>query len=317
MPRTFRILSLDGGGVKGVFTAAFLTEIERMSGMSVADHFDLIAGTSTGGIIALGLGVGISASALLDFYLSNGNLIFPSVGIGVRFWRNLRWAVCGKHHSEQLKTALETAFGDKKVTDSRTRLVIPAFNATNGRATVFKTAHCDDLKQDYLERCVDVALATSAAPTFLPGHTFADGRSYLDGGVWANNPMLVGILEAVTKLQCPAADIDVLSIGTTEEAFHIDHGLRRRGGYLKWRSRLISLYMQAQTDSIINQSTLLLRVAPYRVSPTVVPSRFRMDDARQMSELKALGLDCARREETVISARFLNGAAARFVPNHR
>ena len=235
MPRTFRILSLDGGGIKGVFTAAFLGEIERMAGVRIADYFDLIAGTSTGGIIALGLGVGLSASELLDFYLSNGNAIFPSVGIGVRLWRNLRWAVRGKHDSEQLKKALVSVFDDKKLGDSSTRLVIPAFDATNGRAIVFKTAHCHDLKQDHLARCVDVALATSAAPTYLPVHEFPDGRSYLDGGVWANNPMLVGILEAVTKLQCPATTIDVLSIGTTEEPFHVDQRLRKSGGFLKWR----------------------------------------------------------------------------------
>ena len=288
-----------------------------MARVRIADYFDLIAGTSTGGIIALGLGVGIPAAQLLNFYLSNGSAIFPSVGIGMRFWRDLRWAVCGKHQSEPLKVALESAFGDKTLSDSHTRLVIPAFNATNGRATVFKTAHCDDLKQDYLERCVDVALATSAAPTFLPGHDFADGRSYLDGGVWANNPMLVGILEAITKLQSSATSIDVLSIGTTEEAFHIDRGLRKHGGFLKWRGRLVSLYMQAQADSIMNQTTLLLGIAPYRVSQTVIPSRFGMDDSRQMSELRALGLDCARREETYISARFLNGVAAPFTPNHR
>jgi len=316
MPRTFRILSLDGGGIKGVFTAAFLAEIEKMAGVRMADYFDLIAGTSTGGIIALGLGIGLSASQLLDFYLLNGNAIFPSVGIGVRFWREIRWALSGKHDSIQLKSALGSAFGDKKLSDSRTRLVIPAFNATNGRATVFKTAHGDDLKKDHLERCVDVALATSAAPTILPGHDFADGRSYLDGGVWANNPMLVGILEAITRLQQPAASVDVLSIGTTEEAFHVDQGLRKGAGFLKWFRQLVPLFMQAQADSVMNQSTLLLGVAPYRVSPMVVPSRFGMDDARQMSDLRALGFDCARREETSISARFFGEVVTPFTPCH-
>ena len=88
--KAFRILSLDGGGIKGVFTAAFLAELERMSGSRVADHFDLIAGTSTGGIIALGLGLRIPACKLLDLYISNGPAIFPSVGLRVRFWSRIK-----------------------------------------------------------------------------------------------------------------------------------------------------------------------------------------------------------------------------------
>ena len=155
--KPFRILSLDGGGIKGVFTAAFLAEIERMTGKHLTDYFDLIAGTSTGAIIAIGLGIGLSGSELLSFYVSNGTTIFPSVGLIDRFRGGFRWLVGGKHDPRPLRNALESAFGDKKLSDSRSRLVIPAFNAVDGSITVFKTAHCERFKQDYLRSCVDVA----------------------------------------------------------------------------------------------------------------------------------------------------------------
>ncbi|MBS1827738.1 MAG: patatin-like phospholipase family protein [Acidobacteria bacterium] len=310
----FRILSLDGGGIKGVFTAAFLSEIERMTGKRISDYFDLITGTSTGGIIAISLGLGLPASRILDFYLNHGPTIFPSVGFHTRSWLMLRWLVCGKHDPAPLKTALHEVFSDRKLGHSHTRLVIPAFNILDGSVALFKTAHCDRFKQDYLRSCVDVALATAAAPTFLPPHDVGDGRLYLDGGVWANNPVLVGVLEAIANLTHRADEVDVLSIGTTEEPFHVQHKLRKKGGAWNWKTRLAALFMQAQADGAIKQAAILLGTAPHRVSPIVQGARFSLDDARQISDLHGLGIDRARHEEKYISDRFLYRVAAPFTP---
>jgi hypothetical protein len=149
-------------------------------------------------------------------------------------------------------------FGEKKLGHARTRLVIPAFNVIDGSAALFKTAHCARFKQDYLRSCVDVALATSAAPTFLPAHELDDGRAYLDGGLWANNPMLVGVLEAIVNCGQEASGIDVLNVGTTDEAFHVPLTHRRRGGVLRWVKGLPMLFMQAQSDAVLKQATILL-----------------------------------------------------------
>ena len=314
--RRFRILALDGGGIKGVFTAAFLSEIERMTGKGVADYFDLITGTSTGGIIAIGLGLGLPADQILTFYLKHGPNIFPSVGVHVRGWRWLRWLTCGKHKAEPLEAALREVFGEKKLGHARTRLVIPAFNVIDGSAALFKTAHCERFKQDYLRSCVDVALATSAAPTFLPAHELDDGRAYLDGGLWANNPMLVGVLEAIVNCGQEASGIDVLNVGTTDEAFHVPLTQRRRGGVLRWVKGLPPLFMQAQSDAVLKQATILLGEKPYRVSPSVRPSRFSLDDARLISDLRGLGVDCARHHEQYLSPRFLKERAEPLVPFH-
>src|SRR6188474_3067968 len=94
--RRFRILALDGGGIKGTFTAAVLSEWERSTGLRIAEHFDLIAGTSTGGILAIGLGIGLSAAELLDFYERRGPVIFPTTGFGRKFWRSVHQVVSPK-----------------------------------------------------------------------------------------------------------------------------------------------------------------------------------------------------------------------------
>jgi predicted acylesterase/phospholipase RssA len=312
----FRVLALDGGGIKGVFTAALLAELERMTGKRVAEHFELITGTSTGGIVAIALAVGIPAGEILRFYVEHGPEIFPSVGLHVRLRHQIRWMLSGKHDARPLKQALASVFGSRRIGEARTRLVVPAFNVVDGSIMLFKTAHCARFRQDYLRSCIDVALATSAAPTFLPAHDIGDGRVYLDGGLWANNPILVGVLDAIVNCGQQANDVDVLNIGTTEEAFHVPEELRRRGGALKWISRLASLFMQAQSDAVLKQATILLERKPYRISPSVRPSRFRLDDARRISDLQALGIDCARHHEQYVSPRFLTQQAEPLVPFH-
>ncbi|HTE91351.1 MAG TPA: patatin-like phospholipase family protein, partial [Terriglobales bacterium] len=129
----FRILSIDGGGIKGVFPAAFLASIEEtLGGMPVSSFFDLIAGTSTGGIIALALGLGLRANEVLEFYIRYGPSIFPRTSP----WWVLRPT---KYDAEPLRTALGEIFGSRLLGASKYRLLIPSFNATTGRIHIFKT----------------------------------------------------------------------------------------------------------------------------------------------------------------------------------
>ena len=141
MRRRRRILALDGGGIKGVLAAAFLDTVETATGKRIADHFDLVAGTSTGGIIALGLGLGLSAREIVEFYVREGPRIFDHADAidakGVtqawvaklRAWRRrgqrLAWP---KYEPDALRVALTTAFGSRTLGDSRLRLVIPAYH---------------------------------------------------------------------------------------------------------------------------------------------------------------------------------------------
>jgi hypothetical protein len=165
--KPFRILSIDGGGIKGVFPAAFLAALERTAGFRVLDHVDLITGTSTGGIVALGLGMGFTAEQMLSFYREHGPRIFPSNRWLWR-WRRLTSIVRRRYDQGALRAALEETFGDRKFGDARTKLIIPAISATTGDVYIYKTPHYPRYVTDLHERAVDVALATAAAPTYFP-----------------------------------------------------------------------------------------------------------------------------------------------------
>src|SRR5277367_2205950 len=145
----FRILSLDGGGIKGTFTASVVANLEKMLGSPFAQHFDLITGTSTGGIIALALGIGLSGNEILDFYLKKGPQIFPSTGMPERLRHTMRHLVRPKHSSEILRNHLVEVFGEKVLGESCSRLVIPCFDCNAGRVQLFKTAHNHRFVQDY------------------------------------------------------------------------------------------------------------------------------------------------------------------------
>ena len=160
---TLRILSLCGGGLSGAFSAAFLRDLERNSGKRLVDHFDLITGTSTGGIIALGLGLGISASQLYDFYRDKGSTIFPQ-----SITKGLRWLHRSKYSSDALQRELQSVFGDRLLSESEVPLVIPSFNLGMNQVRLFKTRHNDRFEIDHKIPAWKIARATSAAPTYLP-----------------------------------------------------------------------------------------------------------------------------------------------------
>ena len=162
-----KVLAIDGGGVRGVLPASFIAAVEEQVDGSVAEYFDLIVGTSTGGIIALGLGAGLSAADIRDFYLERGPRIFR----GRRILRRARHWATAKYDPRRLRAELEEVFGDKRIGESKTRLVIPSMDVNSGRVRLWKTAHNVRLVQDYRQRMVDAAMATSAAPTFFPRRT--------------------------------------------------------------------------------------------------------------------------------------------------
>ncbi len=120
----FKILSLDGGGMRGVFSAAFLCALEEELGKRTADYFDLVVGTSTGGIIGIALGLGISAKEILDFYVSEGKHIFGNNGFVQRAIKGIRGLVSPRHDVRHLENALRNHFGDKRLGHSRARTIL-------------------------------------------------------------------------------------------------------------------------------------------------------------------------------------------------
>src|SRR5690606_6757446 len=186
-------------------------------GAPLAQYFDMIAGTSTGGIIALGLGLGIPTAEIKGFYHDDGRKIFPPlpggwIGRVRRFLRSLNGP---KLVHEELEEALKRRFTDHLLGDSMTRLVIPAFMMPKTEIAVFKTDHHRDFRNDHATPMWKVARATSAAPTYLKGLEHEEsGRIFIDGGVWANNPIMVALVDAITAYAIGFDQVAICSIAT-------------------------------------------------------------------------------------------------------
>lgn len=309
----FRILSLDGGGIRGAYSASVLKEIEEGTGKRIVDYFDLVAGTSTGGIIAIALGLGLSATEILEFYRKRGPAIFPSTGVHQRVLAKLRRVVRSKFEPDALNSALTEVFGDKLLGDSSCRLLIPSYDAVAGEVHVFKTRHDARVLQDHKRRAAEVARATSAAPTYLPLFHSTWGQQFLDGGVWANCPSALAVLEAVAVLGVPLEAIQLLSIGTTTEAFSIQKRAEG-GGLMHYRGSIIDLLQQAQFVGSWAQTQLLLRRRGHRISHIVPAKRFSLDDARDVEDLIAYGVFDGRHEAGNVNSTFLDTPAPRFTP---
>lgn len=287
MIERFQILSLDGGGIKGLFSAAVLAHIEEDCGINIVDHFDLITGTSTGGIIALGLGLGMRPIDIVRFYVEKGPAIFPQQNMPERCWRWLRGWLCNKYDNNPLKSAVQESFGESVLLgESKKRLIIPSYSLGDDDVYLFKTPHHKRIRRDYKVPAWKVALATSAAPTFFPSFRDVDNVRLVDGGVWANNPTLVGIAEAVSMLDVPLGAIRVLSLGTTDEVKN--HNLKLdSGGIWQWKRAAIDVIMRGQSIGAYTQTLHLLgKDNVVRVDPKVPDSLFKLD---KLSEEGLLG----------------------------
>lgn len=318
----FRILSLDGGGIKGAFTASVLATLEEDTEKSVLDYFDLITGTSTGGILAIGLGLGLSARKICEFYVEKGSSIFPSTSLVQRASGKLRHVIKPKHSHDVLRDALTEVFGERKFGESECRLVIPTYDAIAGRVFLMKTAHHERFKYDIDAPAVDVALATSAAPTYFAAAPFPthSNASYVDGGVWANSPVMVGITEAIAFLGQQLDNIDVLSIGTTTTPFNI--AKHTNDGIAQWSAGLVELMFEGQMEAAQAQAKLLLNGRLQRINLIVNEGEFTLDDAHpnKIKRLITLGRGEAVKKEhhDAVNTRFLNGTKAHpFTPLHK
>lgn len=252
----FRILSLDGGGIKGIFPAAVLAALERehLEERTVGDYFDLIAGTSTGGILALGLGAGMTAGEILGVYLEEGHRVFPPKERGLA--GRARRLVSAQYDRGPLDELLKQRLGDRTLRESRHRLLVPSTEGRNGEVWVFKTPHHPDYRLDGDARMSSVASATSAAPTYFTPYENG-GYTYLDGGVWANNPTIAALVEALSCFTVRQEDVRILNIGCGEKPFQITEGQARRSGMVHWRG-ILDVAMHLQSVTAVNQAGLLI-----------------------------------------------------------
>ena len=234
-------MSLSGGGIRGVFTASvlaqfetYITEDKGLKGAaaeeySIAKHFDMICGTSIGGIIALGLARGLTAREILRTMLTHRLTIFPKK---ISWLTNIERMVYPLYKSQPLKNVLELLFQATTIGELDKYVLVPAISLTNGQIRAFKTPHHRHLRTDYKLSLVDVALATSAAPTYFPVHQIESER-FVDGGLAANSPVLMALMEAPYYLGRALSSVYVMQVGTMGSKRTSDHSEKRNGGYWK------------------------------------------------------------------------------------
>ncbi|MBS1902451.1 MAG: patatin-like phospholipase family protein [Bacteroidetes bacterium] len=303
-----KILTIDGGGIRGLIPAKFLQLVEDELGTAIHTYFDLVCGTSTGGIIALAIGAGIPMAEVVKMYCDAGPKIFRPGG---RFRISQFPLLFSKHSSAPLSQALRGVFKQRILGDSLVRLCIPSINITDGQTTVFKTRHTRDhvydeaspYKRDYLRSMYDVAMSTSAAPTYFPTHRIPGVGRHVDGGLWANNPSLIGISEAI-RMGYGIEEIEVLSVGTGNTKFNERRIGNLFSGIAGWRTRLIDLTFLAQSQGYDFTAQYLLGPTQYfRVDP-VLPTDFKLDQTKHIGRYLEYAEAAYRKTATDTQRRF-------------
>ena len=251
------ILALSGGGFKGLYTAKVLERLEEELKVPIAQKFDLIAGTSIGGIVALALAYEIPCSQIVGFFNENGKKIFK---------KRLNFAIIPKYGKKHLKDALAKIFGDAKIGDLKHRVIIPTINYSSGKVQLFKTRHHSTFITDYKRSLVDVAMSTAAAPIYFPVY-HTDYGDFVDGGLVANHPGFFAILEAKQFLNKEEADISMLHIGTLSQRFTSDG--RTNLGLLRWRTKLLNLLFSCQDQSVNQIVQFLLNDRYYSIDEII------------------------------------------------
>ncbi len=284
----FQILSLSGGGYLGLYTISVLAALEKKCGRPIAQSFDLIAGTSVGGIIALGLALEKPAAEIQAAFERNGEAIFsdraaPSTRIGEM--RDVMRYMNGPKYSDYnlRKTIIEITGADTKLGAAKHPVMIPTINVTKGRPQVFKTPHHNTFVTDLHRRVVDVALATSAAPTYFPLAQVEDSL-FADGGLYGNSPDILAMHEAEHFFGIAASNIRVLSVGTTTSQFSFSHAGGRDYGLLQWAAgqRLVQTAISSQQQ-----------VVDYMMKHKLSSRYVRIDSTQSKEQERDIGLDVA------------------------
>lgn len=301
VPRGFRILCLDGGGLRGVFAATLIAEIEARTGVPFRTHFDLVCGTSTGAILALGLAFDIPASTIRDLYVNEGPEIFgkPRSKLPVILFGGPR------HRPERLYSALQAAFGERVLRDAKVKLCIPTAGLHTGLIKVLKTPHAPGIFADADLPAWKVAAASGAAPTYLPPAELRGGDAFVDGGLWANSPTLVGITEGL-RLGHSLPEIQLLSVGTGSGVVQTDPVLARSWGYVGWGRWLVEHVLALQQQAAHQHARLLGLGCYRRIDPVLAGEPIGLDDPKACAKLGPLAHQAFQEHYEDIRSVFLD-----------
>jgi patatin-like phospholipase/acyl hydrolase len=285
----YHILSLDGGGIRGLLTAVMLERLEAARPGFLA-KVDLFAGTSTGGILALGLAAGRTPSQARELYEEQGRQVFADSPFDNL--SDLGHALGAQYNNEALREVLTAQFGDLTLGDLPRRVLISAFDLDNGPDTppplrTWKPKFFHNFPgpdSDGRERVVDVAMRTSAAPSYFPIY-----QGYIDGGVVAGNPSMAALAQALepsTGGQA-LADVSLLSLGTGRNTRTLG-AQNNDWGWLQWAPHIINLVLDGGSGVADYECRQLLGPRYHRLNP-LLPERIDLDDVGKVKRLAEIG----------------------------
>jgi patatin-like phospholipase/acyl hydrolase len=296
-----RILSIDGGGIRGLIPGVVLAEIERTTRKPIAELFDVIAGTSTGGILACGLnapdGDGrprFSAAALVDMYVNEGALIFPH-----HVLERMTDLFDEKFPATGIEEVLHRYVGESRLSEALTGLFVTAYDIERRKPKFFRSR---DAKQDPARDhpLWMVARATSAAPTYfepfrLPGMVAGEYQALVDGGVFANNPALCAYVDSSAGPgQVRPADVVVVSLGTGAQNRPIMYDRAKEWGKLQWAAPILDVVFDGVSSTIDYQLEQILDDENYfRLQAELTIASDDMDDA-SVANLRKLRLQAEK-----------------------
>lgn len=301
---TVTVLAIDGGGIRGLIPAAFLNRLERQMGHGAAELFDYIAGTSTGGILALGLGLErpdkvrpYSAAELMALYTAEGGHIFSrSFFHTIGALGNLNGP---KYPEDGVDQVLKKYFAGMRLRDARTNVLVTAYEIERRCPFFFRSwqAQAAGTSATHDFEAWQVARSTSAAPTFFPPHKAqaSDGQTYalIDGGMYANNPSLCAWVEAHDRH--PNADILVVSLGTGNENKTVSYDDARNWGLAGWAPHLIDVIFDGVSDTVEFELNEMLNTSGrhdhFRFQTDIRGEQQEMDntDGENLHSLQMLG----------------------------
>lgn len=289
----FNILSIDGGGLRGVYATAILDKMQKELGINYVEEFDLIAGTSTGAIIAAALAVGMAPNAILEMYKNQGEVIFKKAFLG--------GIITPKYDSGNLKKILDEVLGNKTFSDAKTGLMVTATNISDGMPWIFKSLYHERLTRDQGVKLVDAVLASCSAPLYFNPFEH-DAQLLADGGLWANNPALAAFVEALgDNVGVKKYKIRLLSIGTGINIKHYPlEWVEKEWGATRWGMGLIDMIFNMQSFSIEKYLKAIMYKEQYLRINFNLDDNLTMDNIKTIDKLTKKGIEDFYKHESKI-----------------
>ncbi|MCS0652736.1 CBASS cGAMP-activated phospholipase [Cytobacillus firmus] len=285
-----KILCIDGGGIRGVFAVSILKALEEELKQPAGDYFDIIAGTSTGSIIASSLILKKGMSEVLNGYESFGKKIFVKQA-KVGLFKSV-------YSDKYLRRFFRKAFGETELSDIKKPLLIPAVDVTHGKPFVHRSNYGSPGNDSLSMKLWDAVLSSCSAPVYFPPNNISNSYLSIDGGLWANNPSLVCITEAMHHFKMELQNIKILSLGTGLQKidFTIDHdkywGVKHWLPFqlpsMKVTPKLLDLALHLSSESVTYHCKHLLGENYLRINEEL-GEEMPFDEIKFVEELIMLG----------------------------